>query len=351
LHTLFGVLSSTHALQRSEHFMTLSAGREEEALGKPFLSIVVPLHNEEESVVPLYHGITNACAALERPYEIVFTDDGSRDRTFELLKQIHHQDIRVKVIRFRKNYGQTAAMAAGFDHARGDIIVSMDGDLQNDPTDIPLLLSKLNEGFDVVCGWRKDRQDKFWTRRVPSVIANWIIGLVTGVRIHDNGCSLKAYRASVIKRVPLYGEMHRFIPAMTTQADARIAEIVVNHHPRRFGASKYGIGRVWRVILDIFTVKMITGFGSRPGLGFGLLCLPFLVLGGLTLGAAGLAYLEHSTERWTILAILGLLWLFLSGHLLATAMIGELVLSKGDRVSPKESVQPEIGKPWINLSQ
>ena len=224
--------------------MTLSAGREQEVLGKPFVSIVVPLHNEEESVVPLYHGITSACAALERPYEIVFTDDGSRDRTFELLKQIHDQDMRVKVIRFRKNYGQTAAMAAGFDHARGDIIISMDGDLQNDPTDIPLLLSKFNEGFDVVCGWRKDRQDKFWTRRFPSVIANWIIGLVTGVRIHDNGCSLKAYRASVIKRVPLYGEMHRFIPAMTTQADARIAEIVVNHHQRRFGASKYGIGRL-----------------------------------------------------------------------------------------------------------
>ena len=140
-------------------------------------------------------------------------------------------------------------------------------------------------------GGRTDRISSR-TRRVSSVIANWIIGLVTGVRIHDNGCSLKAYRASVIKRVPLYGEMHRFIPAMSTQADARIAEIVVNHHPRRFGASKYGIGRVWRVILDIFTVKMITGFGSRPALGFGLLCLPFLVLGGLTLGAAGQAYLE-----------------------------------------------------------
>src|SRR5262249_8539542 len=174
------------------------------------------------------------------------------------------------VLSFRRNSGQTAAMAAGFEYAGGDLIVSMDGDLQNDPVDIPRLLSKLREGFDVVCGWRKARQGKFWSRRGPSVIANWIIGRAAGVGIHDTGCSLKAYRASVIKSIALYGKMPRFIPAMATLAGAQIAEIVVNHHPRRFGKSKYGIGRIWRVVLDIITVKLITGFASRPALWFGL---------------------------------------------------------------------------------
>jgi glycosyltransferase involved in cell wall biosynthesis len=193
------------------------------------------------------------------------------------------QDARVKILSFRKNSGQTAAMAAGFEYATGDLIVSMvDGDLQNDPVDIPRLLSKLREGFDVVCGWRKSRQDKFWTRCVPSAAANWIIGRVTGVRIHDNGCWLKVYRASVIKSIALYGEMHHFIPAMTTLAGARIAEIVVNHHPRRFGKIKYGIGRTWRVLLDIITAKLITGFASRPALWFGL---PSFSIFGLGLSA------------------------------------------------------------------
>jgi glycosyltransferase involved in cell wall biosynthesis len=306
----------------------------------PGISIVVPLHNEEESVVPLYHSISNACAALERPYEIVFTDDGSRDRTFELLKQIHHQDMRVKVTRFRKNYGQTAAMAAGFDHAQGDIIISMDGDLQNDPTDIPLLLSKMEEGFDVVCGWRKNRQDKFWTRRVPSVIANWIIGLVTGVRIHDNGCSLKAYRASVIKRVPLYGEMHRFIPAMTTQADARIAEIVVNHHPRRFGKSKYGIGRVWRVLLDIITVKMIIGFAARPMLWFGYMGVLFLVLSLATIFTE-IGSTELIPEEWTVMYTVAFSFLFLGLHSIGLGIIAELTMSTGD-FFPGRSLVPAV---------
>jgi glycosyltransferase involved in cell wall biosynthesis len=314
---------------------------EQEALGKPLLSIVVPLHNEEDSVVPLYDGIRIACAALERPYEIIFTDDGSRDRTFDLLKQIHHQDVRVKVIQFRKNYGQTAAMAAGFDHARGDVIVSMDGDLQNDPADIPLLLSKLNEGFDVVCGWRKKRQDKLWTRRVPSVIANWIIGLVTGVRIHDNGCSLKAYRASIIKRVHLYGEMHRFIPAMATQADARIAEIVVYHHPRRFGKSKYGIGRVWRVLLDIITVKLITGFAARPMLWFGFMALPFFLLALVTIFTGEIGSTERIPEEWTVIYTVAFLFLFLGFHLLAVGTIGELTMRTGD-FAPVQSLVPPV---------
>ena len=224
---------------------------------KPTLSIVVPVYNEEENVRPLFEKIQTVCEAIGEAYEVLFIDDGSRDETFTVLSELSEQFPQLVVIRFQKNAGQTAAMAAGFEFAQGQRIVSMDGDLQNDPSDIPKLLEKLDEDYDLVCGWRKDRQDKFLTRRVPSVVANWIIGRVTGVPIHDNGCSLKAYRAAVIKQVSLYGEMHRFIPAMSTVAGARIAEIVVTHHPRRFGESKYGLGRVWRVALDIVAFKFI----------------------------------------------------------------------------------------------
>lgn len=224
---------------------------------RPILSIVVPVYNEEENIHPLFEKIQTVCEAIGDTYEVLFVDDGSRDETFAVLSELSKRVPQLVVIRFKENAGQTAAMAAGFEFARGERIVSMDGDLQNDPADIPKLLEKLDEGYDLVCGWRKERQDKFLTRRVPSIVANWIIGKVTGVPIHDNGCSLKAYRASVIKRVQLYGEMHRFIPAMSTVAGARIAEIVVTHHPRRFGQSKYGLGRVWRVTLDIIAFKLI----------------------------------------------------------------------------------------------
>ena len=232
---------------------------------KPMLSIVVPVYNEEDNVRPLFEKIQTVCEAIGDAYEVLFVDDGSNDKTFAVLSELSQQEARLSVIRFQKNAGQTAAMAAGFEFAQGERIISMDGDLQNDPNDIPKLLAKLDEGYDLVCGWRKERQDKFLTRRVPSIVANWIIGRVTGVPIHDNGCSLKAYRASVIKQVPLYGEMHRFIPAMSTIVGARIAEIVVSHHPRRFGESKYGLGRVWRVMLDIIAFKFIISvFTSRP---------------------------------------------------------------------------------------
>ena len=232
---------------------------------KPILSIVVPVYNEEENVRLLFEKIQTICETIGEAYEVLFVDDGSHDETFTVLSELSKQKPQLGVIRFQKNAGQTAAMAAGFECAQGQRIISMDGDLQNDPADIPKLLEKLDEGYDLVCGWRKERQDKFLTRRVPSIVANWIIGKVTGVPIHDNGCSLKAYRASVIKQVPLYGEMHRFIPAMSTVAGARIAEIVVTHHPRRFGKSKYGLGRVWRVMLDIIAFKFIISvFASRP---------------------------------------------------------------------------------------
>ncbi len=292
----------------------------------PAISIVVPVYNEEESVEPLYHKIRGACSELGSSYEMVFVDDGSRDRTFEILRGIHERDPSVKVVRFRKNFGQTAAMAAGFELANGELIVSMDGDLQNDPADIPKLLAKLREGYDVVCGWRKDRKDKLISRRIPSVAANWLIGRVTGVHIHDNGCSLKAYRASTIKNVVLYGEMHRFIPAMSTLTGARIVEIVVNHHPRRFGTSKYGIGRVWRVALDIVTVKMLSGFSSRPALWFGLFSFPCLALAACALFASINLYYGGPLSEWFVMFTVSFLFSFLAAHLIALGMIGELFM-------------------------
>ena len=306
-----------------------------------FLSIVVPIFNEEESILPLYRRLCRACGQVGKLYELVFVDDGSRDGSFGVLRRISDRDVHVKIIQFRKNFGQTAAMAAGFEYAHGEIIVSMDGDLQNDPADIPRLVSKIEEGFDVVCGWRKNRQDKLWTRRLPSLVANWIIGRVTGVPIHDNGCSLKAYRASVIKSVALYGEMHRFIPAMSTLAGAKITEIVVNHHPRRFGKSKYGIARVWRVALDIVTVKLITGSASRPGLWFGLPSFPLFGVGFATLILAFGMYSEHQPSEWLTLSTVALLFVLLGVHLLATGIIGELSMRTGDYV-PDKAVGPSI---------
>lgn len=305
------------------------------------LSIVIPVMNEEESITELYSSIKKICDGLGFQYEIVFIDDGSLDKTFRLLTELHLKDPRVRAVKFRKNYGQTAAMSAGFDIARGSIVVSMDGDLQNDPADIPRLLAKIQEGYDVVCGWRKKRQDKLWSRRVPSIVANWIIGRVTGVKIHDNGCSLKAYRASVIKNVSLYGEMHRFIPAMSTLTGARISEIIVNHHPRHFGKSKYGIGRIWRVVLDIVTVKMITDFASRPALWFGVLSFPFIILALFALSVAAGMYVADAIGAWMVLATVGFLLLFLSAHLFAMGIIGELSMKTGDYL-PQRGLKPTI---------
>ena len=297
---------------------------------KPILSIVVPVYNEEANVRPLFEKIQTVCEAIGDTYEVLFVDDGSQDKTFAVLSELSKQAPELVVIRFQKNSGQTAAMAAGFEFARGQRIISMDGDLQNDPSDIPKLLEKLDEGYDLVCGWRKTRQDKLLTRRVPSIVANWIIGKVTGVPIHDNGCSLKAYRASVIKQVSLYGEMHRFIPAMSTVAGARITEIVVSHHPRRFGKSKYGLGRIWRVMLDIIAFKFIISvFTSRPKSekpkrlwqrlsdvlfnrkqrafrAASILSLPFFVLGRILFGSANIVMVSCFGLA---VALLGLGWL------------------------------------------
>jgi glycosyltransferase involved in cell wall biosynthesis len=304
------------------------------------LSVVVPVYNEQDCVLRLYDALLRVCDEPGLPYEIIFVDDGSQDDTHRILQRLHGSDQRVKVVRFRKNYGQTAAMAAGFQYAQGEVIVSMDGDLQNDPVDIPRLVKRLGEGFDVVCGWRKNRQDKLWTRRVPSVVANWMISRITGVRIHDNGCSLKAYRASVIKNVTLYGEMHRFIPAMATLAGARITEVVVNHHPRRFGKSKYGLGRIWRVALDIITVKLISGFASRPGVWFGIPSVFFFALGLVELFAAGV-YGGNDVEEWTVVSTVVCLCFLLSVHLLTMGIIGELALKMGD-YRPQKTCEPTV---------
>jgi glycosyltransferase involved in cell wall biosynthesis len=242
------------------------------------LSIVVPLYNEQDSVVPLYEAITNALRDVAGKAEIIFVDDGSRDRTFEIAEAIAAEDKRLRVVKFRRNYGQTPAMAAGIDTAQGTYIITMDGDLQNDPADINNFIEKLDEGYDIVVGWRFERQDRLISRKIPSRIANWIIGKVTGVPIRDNGCSLKGFRASVIKNIPLYSEMHRFIPAMASMAGPRIAEIKVRHHARQFGESKYGLSRVYKVLFDLLTIRMVSGFAERPLMWFALLAMPFFLL-------------------------------------------------------------------------
>ncbi len=235
------------------------------------LSVVVPLFNEERNIDVLYQELLDMLNKLDQEFEIIFVDDGSTDRTFEILSKIQKDDSRVKVISFRKNFGQTAALSAGFDHAGGDIIVTLDADLQNDPQDIPKLLEKLNEGYDLVNGWRFNRKDPFLTRRLPSIIANKIISLITRVTLHDYGCTLKAFRKEITKNIRLYGEMHRFIPAIASGMGISICEVKVNHRARKYGKSKYGISRTIRVILDLITVKFLLSYATRPIQVFGLL--------------------------------------------------------------------------------
>ena len=234
----------------------------------PEVSVVVPLLNEQDNINPLHEQITEALAENYN-YEIIYIDDGSSDNSLNLLTQIQKSDSRVRVICFRKNFGQTAALSAGFSHARGEIIVALDADLQNDPADISKIITKLKEGFDVVSGWRKKRHDKALTRRLPSKIANWLISTITGVKLHDYGCTLKAYRKEVLVQTKLYGEMHRFIPALASWNGAKIAEIVVNHRPRTAGTAKYGLARTWKVLLDLITVNFLGSYSTKPIYIFG----------------------------------------------------------------------------------
>lgn len=237
------------------------------------LSVIIPVFNEEKNLEPLYEEISRVLNSLGQAFEIIFVDDGSRDGSFPVLKRIQEKDKAVKIIRLRRNFGQTAALSAGFDYARGRVIVTMDADLQNDPKDIPALLAKINDGYDLVSGWRQKRHDKFFTRRLPSIVANRLISFLTGVKLHDYGCTLKAFRKEVIKSIRLYGELHRFIPAIASTLGVSIAEVKVNHRPRRFGRSKYTIFRLPRVILDMLTVKFLLSYSTRPLQVFGLLGL------------------------------------------------------------------------------
>ena len=242
------------------------------AKDSPKISVVVPLLDEQDNIGLLYEQITQTLTG-QHSYEIIFIDDGSTDDSFIELTKLHKADDKVRVIRFRRNFGQTAALAAGFAHAWGRIIVAMDADLQNDPADIPKMIAKLDEGFDVVSGWRKKRHDHLITRLLPSKIANWLISRITGVKLHDYGCTLKAYRREVLAETKLYGEMHRFIPALASWSGARIAEMVVNHRPRTAGTAKYGLGRTWKVVLDLITVKFLGSFSTKPIYIFGSLGL------------------------------------------------------------------------------
>jgi glycosyltransferase involved in cell wall biosynthesis len=238
----------------------------------PGISVVVPIFNEQENIIPLHKQITDVLRG-KYDYEVIFVDDGSADNSPDILKKLFDTDNRVRVIYFRRNFGQTAALSAGFAKARGKVIIALDADLQNDPADIPRMLEKLNEGYDVVSGWRKKRQDNAIKRLLPSKIANGLISYITGVKLHDYGCTLKAYRAEVLSMTKLYGEMHRFIPAMASWSGAKIIEMQVNHRPRVAGTSKYGLARIWKVILDLITVKFLGSYSTKPIYVFGTMGL------------------------------------------------------------------------------
>lgn len=290
------------------------------------LSVVIPVRNEAESLEDLYRELTAALEPWGRPYEVLVVDDGSTDDSFARLARLQSGDSRWRIIRFRRNFGQTAAFAAGFAHARGRLIVTSDGDLQNDPRDIPAMIDRLErEAADIVCGWRKDRKDAFLSRLLPSMVANRVISWATGVRLHDYGCSLKVFRSEVVKPLKLYGEMHRFIPAIASEQGVAIDEMVVNHRARRHGRSKYGISRTLRVVLDLLTVKFLLSYSTRPVQIFGLIGL---VMGGI--GAAITGYLawvrlvgEQSIANRPLL-LFGILLVFTGVQLLTLGLLAEL---------------------------
>jgi len=291
------------------------------------LSVIIPVFNEEGNIQPLYREIRGALEGLGVEYEILAIDDGSNDDSFAVLKRVHEEDPRLRVIRFRRNFGQTAAFAAGFDVARGEMIVTLDADLQNDPADIPRLLAKLEEGYDVVSGWRVERRDPFLTRRFPSLVANWLISEITGVRLHDYGCSLKAYRREVVKNIRLYGELHRFIPALASWMGVQVTEVPVNHRPRKFGQTKYGLSRTIRVLLDLLTVRFLLSYSTRPIQIFGLLGLLFFGIGGLLLAYLGFVRLilqQPIADR--PLVLLAILLTMVGVQLVTMGLLGELVV-------------------------
>ena len=291
----------------------------------PELSVVIPLLDEAPNVEALSRELIETLEAWGRTFEVVLVDDGSTDETFEILSRLHAGDARLRVIRLRRNFGQTAAFSAGFARARGRLIVTADGDLQNDLRDIPRMVEKLEEGYDIVCGWRKARKDPFLSRRLVSVVANELISRVTGVRLRDYGCSLKIFRAEVVKSLRLYGEMHRFIPAIASEQGVRIAEVVVNHRSRRHGRSKYGISRLPRVILDLVTVKFLLSYSTRPLQIFGLVGAVMGTTGAAITGWVGFERLFREVSAGDRpLLLLGILLIFTGVQLVTLGLLAEM---------------------------
>jgi glycosyltransferase involved in cell wall biosynthesis len=303
------------------------------------LSIVIPIHNEEPAILPLYDRLTSVLEGLQRPYEILFVDDASTDRSFDLLANLVETDHRLKVIRLRRNFGQTAALSAGFDEAQGNIVISLDGDLQHDPEDIPALLKKIDEGWDIASGWRKQRLDNAITRRIPSRIANWLMAQASGVSLHDFGTTFKAYRAEVLKDINLYGELHRFIPALASFYGARIVEVPIRNSPRVSGGSHYGLGRTFHVLFDILTIRFLLHYFTRPMHFFGKLGLIGTLSGGSVLAFLLVEKLfgqDIITEHGPLMMAGGLL--LLAGLMMfSTGLLGEVMIrtyfeSQGRRI-------------------
>ena len=292
----------------------------------PELSVVIPIRNESPNIEALYAEITEALERWGRSYEVLAIDDGSTDDSFERLAHCQQQDPRWRIIRFRRNFGQTAAFAAGFRHARGRVIATSDGDLQNDPRDLPDMIRRIEGGDDIVCGWRKDRKDTWLTRRLPSEMANKLISWSTGVQLHDYGCSLKVFRAEVIKPIKLYGEMHRFLPAIASEMGVRISEVVVNHRARKHGSSKYGLSRTFRVVLDLLTVKFLLSYSTRPLQMFGLIGVPMGFVGFAI--AAYLSYerlFGHESIANRPLLLFAVLLIFTGIQLLTMGLLAEIM--------------------------
>lgn len=303
------------------------------------LSIVIPIHNEEPAILRLYDRLTSVLAAVNKPYEIIFVDDASTDKSFDLLANLVETDARLKVVRLRRNFGQTAALAAGFDEAKGDVVISMDGDLQHAPEDLPALLEKIDEGYDIASGWRKQRNDNLVMRKIPSRIANWLMSKVSGVDLHDFGTTFKAYRAEILKDINLYGELHRFIPALASFYGARIAEVPIQNPPRSGGASHYGIGRTFNVMFDILTIRFLLKYFTRPMHFFGRIGLASTSAGGLILAFLLVKKLfgyEIILEHGPLLFTGGLL-LLVGLMMFTTGLLGEMMMrtyfeSQGRRI-------------------
>jgi glycosyltransferase involved in cell wall biosynthesis len=290
-------------------------------------SVVVPVYNEASNLPELHNEIEASCQKLKKNYEIIFVDDGSQDESILVLKRLLKKDSRIRIIQLRKNFGQTAALSAGFDHARGNVIITLDADLQNDPQDFGLLLDKVDEGYDIVSGWRVKRKDKFLTRRFPSFIANWLISKITRVKLHDYGCTLKAFRREVVQQIKLYGELHRFIPAIASNMGVAITEVKVNHRQRRYGKSKYNISRLPKVILDLLTVKFLLSYSTRPLQIFGVFGLICGVIGGIL--GVWLAYvrlIQRQGISGRPLLLLSILLIVIGIQFITLGLLAEIVV-------------------------